>query len=231
MTTADSTMHVPRPSRMSGYMDVLQAASGAALVLFMWSHMILVSSVLLGKGADGEYHMNALAHFFEATYMAQIGGPLIFAGMILHFVLAARKMPWRLDEQKSFLKQAKMLRHTETWMWVTQVVTAMIILVLGSIHVWTVLTALPISAEASALRVQGGDGFPFWLVLYAVLLPIVELHVGIGFFRIGVKWGFVKRKGRKWYSGLEKLLLLFFVVVGIVTLYTFATMTLTPSVG
>ena len=224
MTTADTTINVPKLTRMSGYMDILQALTGAALLLFMWSHMLLVSSVLLGKDGQGEYYMNSLAHFFEATYMAQVGGPLIFIGMIIHFAMAARKMPWRLDEQRTIWKHGRMLRHTETTMWIVQAVTAMVILVLGSVHVWTVLTALPISAEASALRVQGGDGFPYWLVLYAVLLPMVELHVGIGFFRLGVKWGFVKRKGRTWYSGLEKLLLAFFVGIGIVTLYTFATM-------
>jgi len=213
---------------MSGYFDVLQAVTGAALVLFMWSHMILVSSVLLGKDTHAEYFMNHLAEFFEATYMAQIGGPIIFVAMIIHFVIAGRKMPWRVREQQAFTKQAKMLKHSETWMWLVQVVTAIFVLVLGSIHVWTVLTDLPITAEKSALRIQGAGGFPFWLILYAFLLPMVELHVGIGFFRIGVKWGFVKRKGRKWFSWLEKLLLLGFVTIGSITLYTFFTL---PTAG
>jgi len=186
--------------------------------------MILVSSVLLGENAEGHYYMNTLAEFFEATYMAQVGGPIIFLAMIIHFVMAARKMPWHAKDREAYTKQARMLKHSETWMWMVQVVTAIVVLVLGSIHVWEVLTTLPISAEASAARVQGAGGFPFWLVLYAVLLPMVELHVGIGFFRLGVKWGFIKRKGRKWFSGLEKLLLLFFVGIGAVTLYTFATM-------
>ena len=43
----------------------------------MWSHMILVASVNLGAGA-----MNTLAYFFEATYMAQVGGPLIGATLL-----------------------------------------------------------------------------------------------------------------------------------------------------
>lgn len=217
MSTAESMGHVPRPSTGSGILDVLQAATGAALILFMWSHMVLVSSVLLGEDA-----MDTLARFFESTYMAQVGGPIIGAGFLLHFVLAARKMPWRLDEQRTIWKQAKLLRHMETWMWVVQAVTAMIVLVLGAIHMWTVLADLPITAQKSAARVQGG----FWLALYCVLLPMVELHVGIGFFRIGVKWGFIRRRARKWYSSLEKLLLLFFLTIGVITLVRFATLPL-----
>jgi len=198
-------------------MDLLQAATGAGLVLFMWSHMILVSSVLLGAET-----MNTLANFFEETYMAQVGGPIIGAAFLLHFVLASRKMPFRLAEQRTIWAQAKMLRHPDTWMWVVQAVTAMIILILGAIHMWVVLTDLPITAAKSAARIQGG----FWLVFYAVLLPMVELHVGVGFFRIGVKWGFIKRGGRKRFQGLEKGLTLFFLTIGVLTLIRFATLPL-----
>ena len=66
--SVEATMHVVRPSRRDAYLDWLQMLTGASLILFMWSHMILVSSVILGQGA-----MNTLAHFFEATYMAQVG--------------------------------------------------------------------------------------------------------------------------------------------------------------
>jgi fumarate reductase subunit C len=35
-----------KPSvRTTGFLDVLQMMSGAALIAFMWSHMILVASV------------------------------------------------------------------------------------------------------------------------------------------------------------------------------------------
>jgi fumarate reductase subunit C len=38
--------------------------TGAGLILFMWSQMVLVASVNLGTGA-----MNVLARFFEWTYI------------------------------------------------------------------------------------------------------------------------------------------------------------------
>ena len=35
------------PGRISAYLDILQMLTGAGLILFMWSHMILVASVNL----------------------------------------------------------------------------------------------------------------------------------------------------------------------------------------
>lgn len=212
MAVVDSTLHVPKPSQASAYLDWLQMLTGVGLVLFMWSHMILVSSVILGPGV-----MNVLAEFFEATYMAQVGGPMIGFAFLLHFVLAARKVPFRLDEQKTIWAHAKTLKHTDTWLWLVQAGSAMIILIMGSAHMWVVLTDLPISAAKSAARVAGG----WWLLFYLILLPLVELHVGIGFYRIGVKWGFIKRAGRKKMKRAENILTAIFICIGLATLIRF----------
>ena len=197
------------PGRISAYLDILQMLTGAGLILFMWSHMILVASVNLGPGV-----MNTIARFFEDTYMAQAGGPVIGIVFLVHFVLAARKIPFRSSEMFTFWKHSRILKHTDTWLWMIQASTAMIILIMGSIHMWTVLTNLPITAAKSAARVQGG----FWLVFYLILLPMVELHVGIGFYRIAVKWGFVKRKGRKPFKGFENILTAVFILIGLLTI-------------
>ncbi len=211
----DTAIYVHTPSRTSAYLDVLQMLTGAGLILFMWSHMILVASVNLGANA-----MNTIAWFFEYTYMAQVGGPIIGFTFLLHFLLAARKVPFRVEQQSTIWRHSKMLHHTDTWLWLVQVVTAMIILIMGSIHMWTVLTDLPIRAAKSAARIQGG----FWLVFYLILLPMVELHVGIGFYRIGVKWGFIGRKGRKGFSKFEKILTAVFILIGIITIIRFMTL-------
>lgn len=212
MAVVDSTLHVPRPTRTSAYLDWLQMLTGVGLVLFMWSHMILVSSVVIGPGV-----MNTIARFFEDTYMAQVGGPLIALVFLFHFVLAARKIPFRLEEQKSIWAHARTLRHRDTWLWLVQAGSAMLILIMGSIHMWVVLTDLPISAAKSAARVSDG----FWLTFYLFLLPLVELHVGIGFYRIGVKWGFIKRKDRSGMKKFKNILSIGFICIGIITLIRF----------
>ncbi|MGE4536063.1 MAG: succinate dehydrogenase/fumarate reductase cytochrome b subunit [Desulfovibrio sp.] len=210
MSVPTTATHEGLPvGRLSAYLDWLQMLTGAALILFMWAHLILVSSILIGPGT-----MNALAWFFEATYMAQVGGPLIFLAFLLHFVLAARKIPFATKQQRIMLANAKRMRHTDTWLWVVQATTAMGILIMGGIHMWVVLTNLPITAEKSAARIQTG----FWFVFYLFLLPMVELHVGIGFYRILVKWGFLDRQGRWSIKKKENMLTAIFIVVGVLSL-------------
>jgi fumarate reductase subunit C len=211
----DTTIYVPAPSRTSAYLDWLQMLTGAGLVLFMWCHMVLVASVNLGADA-----MNAVAIFFEETYMAQVGGPMIGFTFLLHFILAARKVPFRMEQQATIWKHSRVLHHLDTWLWLIQAFTAMVILIMGSIHMWTVLSTLPITAAKSAARIQGG----FWLVFYLILLPMVELHVGIGFYRIAVKWGLIRRKTRKGFKKFENILTGIFILIGLITIVRFLTL-------
>ena len=62
-------------------------------------------------------------------------------------------------------------------------------------------------------------------MFYLILLPMVELHVGIGFYRIGVKWGFIKRKTRKKFHRFENVLTGIFIFIGLITLVRFMTLT------
>jgi len=198
--------------RSEAYLDFVQMLTGVVLIFFMWSHMILVASINLGSGV-----MNAIAGSLEETYLAQLGGPLIALIFLLHFILAARKLPFKYTEQKAMWQHSLRLNHLDTWLWVVQAATAMVILIMGSIHMWTVLTNLPITAAKSAARIQGG----WWLAFYLILLPMIELHVGIGFYRIGVKWGWIKRANRRFFQGIEKKLTLTFIVIGLISLFTF----------
>ncbi|WP_338670165.1 succinate dehydrogenase/fumarate reductase cytochrome b subunit [Pseudodesulfovibrio methanolicus] len=209
------TTSVPGVSLTDAALDWLQMLTGASLILFMWCHMLLVSSVVISPGV-----MNAIAGFFEATYMAQVGGPLIFLTFLVHFALAARKIPFRAEGQGTILAHARMMKHRDTWLWVVQAVTAMIILILGAIHMWVVLNDLPITAAKSAARMQHF----WWFLFYMILLPSVELHVSVGFYRIAVKWGFVKSDQRKGFKRFETTLFSIFMVIGVVTLIRFITL-------
>lgn len=193
---------------LAGCLDFMQAVSGVLLILFLWAHMILVSSVVLSPAL-----MNSIAWFFEKTYMAQVGGPIILLLMVFHFILAARKMPFRTGELRTFWDHARMMRHKDTWLWLVQVATAIVILVLASIHIYTVLSTLPITAVKSAERVQNG-----WLLFYLCLLPMAELHVSIGFYRLGVKYGYITRIRRGRFQSVEYWMAGTFIVIGLLTL-------------
>lgn len=211
----DATMHLSRPGRRDAFLDWVQMLTGATLILFMWSHMILVSSVILSPKV-----MDAIAWFFEATYMAQIGGPIIFCIFLVHFVLAARKMPFKATDQKTIWSHARLLKHKDTWLWLVQAGTAMIILVMGGIHMWVVLNDLPILAVKSAARMSSTG----WTFFYLILLPMVEMHVSVGFYRIGVKWGLISSGTRPAAKRAELILFAIFMVVGILTIIRFLTL-------
>ncbi|MDL2280214.1 succinate dehydrogenase/fumarate reductase cytochrome b subunit [Desulfovibrio sp. OttesenSCG-928-G11] len=215
----NATLPYDRPRR-DAVLDWLQMLSGAVLVLFMWCHMILVSSVILSPKL-----MNAIAWFFEATYMAQVGGPLVFLCFLGHFILAARKIPFSANAQESAWAHARALRHRDTWLWMVQVGTAMVILIMGAIHMWVVLNDLPISAAKSAGRVQDGA----WLWFYFLLLPMVEAHVSVGAYRILVKWGFITRQNRERFKKYELYLFAAFMAIGVITLIVFACMSTAPA--
>lgn len=192
--------------------DLLSSVTGIALAVYIVAHMLLVGSVLFGVKT-----YNSMAHALEASGVAQVDGPLVFAVFVLHFVAAVRKVPLRWQEQVLALRQARMLRHSETWLWLAQAGSGMLLLVLGVIHMWTVLTDLPITASKSGARVAD----PAWCVLYSLLVVAVCGHAAAGVYRSGVKWGAVVRS-KRWT--VRRLILgsgVALAVLGLVTLGRF----------
>ncbi len=213
--TVDSMTYPVGKGRSDAFLDWLQMLSGAALIIFVLAHMTLVSSVVVSPEI-----MNAIAEKYEHLYLAQIGGPVLFMLFLFHFYVAARKIPFRREGQKIIWSHAKMLRHRDTWLWIVQVVTAMLILVMGSIHMWAVLSDLPVTAAKSAARIQSGP----WLFFYIALCPLVVLHVVAGLYRIAVKWGVVRDTKR---TGLRKFsmgLAIAMICISVVTLIRFMTL-------
>ena len=206
--------HKPEAScRCSAYLDWLQMLTGACLIIFMLMHLFFVGSVIVSPS-----FMDGLSNVFESTGMAQIGGPLIFFLLLLHFVLAARKIPFTSKQQITMSGHARRMHHLDTWLWVIQAVSGMVILVMGSIHLWTVLTDLPITAQKNAMRLQDSRG---WIGFYIVFIPMVWLHTGIGFYRIMVKWGIVSIDGRPGLRKKDALVVAAAVVIGLATLVRF----------
>jgi fumarate reductase subunit C len=116
--------------------------------------------------------------------------------------------------------------HTESLLWIWQVRTGMIILVLGSFHIillgMDVLTELwgtrvGIEAVTTMERVQSG----LWLP-YAILLVCVEFHASIGLYRLATKWGAGAMLSRTAIHHIERVLLWFFLGLGVVVLLVLA---------
>lgn len=208
--------------------ELLSGGSGLVLALFMWGHMVLVGSIL-----TGERGFNWLAGMLEDYYIAQPTVLAIFTLFLVHAVLAGRKIPAQLAQRRQMIKLGRDLKassgfdpHVESLLWIWQVRTGMLILVLGSFHVillgMDTLTPLfgerlGIEAVTSAARVRAG----LWLP-YAILLVCVEFHAGVGLYRLAIKWGAGTLLARKTLRILEHLLLWFFLGLGAVVLLVLA---------
>ncbi len=174
------------PADVRTRLDFWQAASGFVLALFVCVHLVLEGTVVLSPSLT-----NGIAWLLEATYVAQLTAPIIILLILFHFYVAARKMPFRAGELRVFTEHSKSLGELDTWLWLVQVFTAIVILAGAFYHVYTVMTALPINVAGSARRLHSG-----WLAFYAVFLPCVILHTGIGLYRLAVKFGVCKQVAR-----------------------------------
>lgn len=209
--------------------ELASGASGAALALFMWGHMFLVGSILTGtRGFD------ALAGGLEDYYIAQPTVLAISLLFVVHAVMASRKIPAQIRERRRLRGVTEPLRatsarspgHLESSLWIWQVWTGMVLLVLGSFHlvlvgfdVFTDTFGARTGIEAVSTQARVGEGL--WVV-YALLLLCVEFHASTGLYRFAVKWGIGSRLGRPTLRRIEHVLLFGFLGLGALTLAVLA---------
>lgn len=207
-TTLQRTLNRKASPKTDMLIDVAQSISGILLVGFLWMHMLFVGTILLGEGV-----FNTLAHALDEYYLAQIGIPFIILLILIHIIIAGRRAPLRLRDLRISWRLTKMMGHTDTWIWVGQVVTALLVAILTSIHLWIILVEFPITSVISAIRV---DSPLLWL--YIVLLLTGEYHAGFGLYRIFVKWGWFERKKMGY---LLKLITVIIITIGFAAMYAF----------
>lgn len=214
--------HAVRKSRWPARLDWLQSGSGLLLALFMWGHMFFVSSILLGKDA-----MWSVTKFFEGYFflghslpwLVSVVVAVIFMLFVTHAMLAVRKFPINYGQYRAFVDHKNTLHHSDTTLWWWQVITGFALFFMASVHLYLMLSQPDtIGPYGSADRMWSGRMWP----LYLVLLFAVELHGGIGLYRLAVKWG--------WFSGsnpdatrarlktLKWALTVFFLALGLATL-------------
>jgi fumarate reductase subunit C len=203
-------------------MDVLQSASGLCLGLFMWGHMFFVSSILVS-----EELMWSVTRMFEGYFLFGRAYPGIVSVVVacvivlflVHAALALRKFPSSYRQYQVFLTHKSLLRHSDTSLWWLQVVTGFLLFFLATPHLYQMLMHPGlIGPYASAERVWSGG----WWPLYLALLFSVELHGGVGLYRLAVKWGWFgpddAPRYRRRLKTAKWALTLFFIVLGLLTL-------------
>ena len=214
-----------KKSRLPAKLDYLQSLTGGFLGLFMWGHMLLVSSILISK--DFMYNITKI---LEGSFIIDGGSPLlvtisafvIFVIFIVHAAMGMRKLPNNYKQYQVMKAHTISINHDDTKLWFIQAFTGFVMFFLGSIHLYVIMTnSGDIGPYASADRVWSNWMWP----LYILLLLAVEFHGTIGLYRLSIKWGWfdgndpratrIKLKKLKW------ALTIFFLVLGFTTLIAY----------
>jgi fumarate reductase subunit C len=211
-----------RKSHWPARLDFAQSASGLIVALFMWGHMFFVSSILVSHD-----FMWAVSKMFEGYFLFGTAYPgiisVLVAGIsaliVLHALLAMRKFPADYRQYRIFIGHKNLLRHEDTTLWWVQVVTGFALFFLASVHLYQMLMHPgDIGPYESADRVWTGR----WWPIYLVMLFAVEIHGGVGLYRLAVKWGWFEGKdagaSRTRLRRAKWIITAFFLVLGLTTL-------------
>ena len=187
--------------------DLAELASGLALVGFLWIHMLFVGTVIIGPDI-----FNKVPVFLEKYLLSQIGIPMVIILIILHMILAGRRLSNRFSDMKIVYKHSRLLGHWDTWTWLFQCITGVAIGILAAAHIWTVVSKWDINIAISSERVFQSPYFIF----YIVLLLSGEYHAGVGLYREFIKWGWIDRKKIGWVLNAITICI---ITLGIVSLF------------
>ncbi len=217
--------HGLKKSRLPARLDHIQSATGLILALFMWGHLLLVSSILLGKDV-----MYSVTKFLEGEFIFGKSYPglvaavaiIIFIIFFVHALIAMRKFPHNYKQFKTYHSHMKTMKHPDTTLWSYQVFTGFIMFFLGSAHIIMIMVNPgDIGPYASSDRVVS----QYMGFLYFFLLLAVEFHGSIGLYRLVIKWGWFEGKDakatRRRYKKLKVWITVLFIALGMATLFTY----------
>jgi len=212
-----------KKSRLPARLDYIQSATGLFLGLFMWGHMFFVSTILISPD-----FMYAVAKFFEGSMFFDEPKPVLVSGVVffvfivffIHAMMGMRKLPANFRQWQVYRTHMKMMKHDETSMWFVQAATGFVMFFLGSAHLFLMMT------QPETIDPYGsGDRMVTMWPFYIMLLLAVELHGGIGLYRLCVKWGWFEgsdaKKTRKNLKKLKWAITAFFLILGTLTLLAY----------
>lgn len=212
-------------SRIPARLDFLQSATGLILAIFIIFHLLFEASILFGMES-----MYILTKMFEGDFLIEGGSPIFVSGLatvifiifIFHAALAMRKFPSSYREYLRFRTHAKLMKHADTNLWFIQITTGFMLLFLGSIHLYTMMTQpMNIGPYASSDRIYSDHMWP----MYLMLLVSVVLHTGVGVYRLIVKWGWFDgdspKKNRFRTRRIIKSVVIFYLLLGFFSLLAY----------
>lgn len=211
-------------SRMPAKLDYIQSATGLFLGLFMWCHMLFVSTVLVSPAFFDKVvdFLEGGLFFTPQPMITAVIVACVFVIFFVHAALGMRKLPINFRQWQAYKTHMGLIKHSDTSLWYIQAVTGFVMFFFGSAHLLMILFKVDeISALHAGYRMVTNN---MWL-FYIILLLAVELHGGIGLYRLCVKWGWFEganaKESRKNLTKIKWALTAFFLVLGIVTLMAY----------
>ena len=211
-----------KKSRTIAKLDFWQSTTGLILGIFILGHIVFESSILVSN--ELMYKVSIMFegyYFFGETYPGIISflAGFIFVVFIMHAGIAMRKFPNSYRQYKAIKNHAVRMSHSDTYLWLVQIVTGFIMFFAGSIHLFMMMTQPQnIGPYISASRIVQDM---MW-ILYAVLLVSVVLHAFIGLYRLVLKWGFFEgenaKKSRKRHKIFLKVMIAIYLLLGFAAL-------------
>lgn len=150
-------------------------------MLFLATHLLFDATILLGPWA-----YNNIPIMLHKYYLAQIFVPVVIIGFLGHFVLAWRKIPFNYKNAMTFGEISFRSKHGSSILWIVQMFSGMILLLLGVLHFWDIVTSglTNINAITSSERAA----LSYYHVFYYLFMTTALTHAGIGIYRLWMKW-------------------------------------------
>ena len=157
-------------NKIPAKLDLIQSIFGLFLGIFMWVHMIFVSSILISP----EF-MDSVSRFFEGNFIFKEPQPiivscivfLIFCIFFIHALLAMRKFPINYNQWQILITHIKTIKHDDTTLWFMQMISGFLIFFFASFHIGIMLfypeTIGVLGDGQSANRMM--RMWPFYLIL------------------------------------------------------------------
>ncbi len=207
-----------KKSRLPARLDLLQSLSGLLLFLFMCGHMFFVATILLGRDV-----MWAVTKFFEGYFftggksypwIVSIVVGIVAVLFVVHAMLAVRKFPSSYKQYRAYRVHMKGMQHGDTTLWIWQVYTGFALFFLASAHLYQMFFwPQNIGPYGSGGRMWTDMLWPYYLIM----LLAIELHGGIGIYRLAIKWC-IPNAPRATLRKMKWGLTAFFLIIGLLTL-------------
>ena len=190
--------------------DLVESITGVLLASFLFLHLLLISTVMLGNNL-----FNLLAKFMEDFYLTHTTMIAILLVLIIHVFLTLRRVSFDLSKQVQLIGHLKDINHLDSRLWLLQVITGLFLFMFIIIHIWSVFVSMPIDVNDISVKLVNIR----WAVFNLILVMLAGIHTGIGIYRMGIKWGFIKY--RKKGLVLISLLIPVYILIEILNLYSF----------